>query len=93
MQLFGLALDIIGLMVLAITHGIGPVVTIANRPPRNDEGTDGDYWFQVNDHNPDYPSPGRMGRFWSRNRRRIGFGGYCLVIAGFIVQFVHVLLA
>ena len=87
----GLALDIIGVIVLALTHGIGPAMFTSNRPPRKDDGADGDVWFQY-ENGDEEPLPGNFVKAWRRYRRKVGLGAYVLIAIGFAFQFASVLL-
>ncbi len=87
----GLAMDIVGVIVLALTHGIGPAFYTSNRPPSKGDFADGDFWFQHENGDEDGP-PSKFARAWRRYRRKIGLGAYGLIAIGFAMQFASTLL-
>lgn len=86
----GLALDILGVVVLLVGGGqLVNVIRVSNRPPRPDEARDGDLWLTVAGDVPEEPTGVRA---WVRDPRTRGYIGLGLLVSGFGLQIVGAVL-
>ncbi len=81
----GLAVDVFGFLAIALAKH--STVTVSNHPPPPDQWKDGDLWFTRENGDAENKVQYRLLRLG----RQVWVGA-CLVVLGFVLQFIGVIL-